>query len=434
MIPESLVSPFARRACQRHLHFGTPRGDIQVPAPNPDRRYMLYLHVPFCVALCPFCSFHRVEFKEDRARLYFDALREEIKTATSAGFRFHELYVGGGTPTVLPGELEQTILMVRELHPLRSVSVETHPADLDDSCVARLTSAGVTRLSIGVQSFDDRLLGEMGRLDKYGNGAQIRERLQGLAGVFDTLNVDMIFNFPDQSEASLLKDLDVLVDDVRPDQVSWYPLMTATTTRRAMEENLGAVSHKREGKLYRMLTRRLLAAGYQRSSAWNFDRRSGVLDEYIIDQDEYLGLGSGAFSYVRGVLYASTFSINHYIERARGGRTGIVRKRTLNLRDQMLYYLLTRLFSGSIDLDAAEERFAGRFYRTLFPELTGLRLIGAVTKDRRQLRLSERGFYLWLVLMREFFSGVNNFREEMRLNIPAERTVIAPTPATRKGG
>lgn len=421
MLSESLFSRFARRTSQRHLHFGRSRSDLELPAPVPGREYLLYLHIPFCIALCPFCSFHRVEFKEDRARAYFDALRREIRTATGAGFRFRELYVGGGTPTILPRQLEETILLVRELHPINGVSVETHPADLDDEHIALLQSAGVNRLSIGVQSFDDRLLREMGRLDKYGTGTEVRQRLQRLLGVFDTLNVDMIFNFPDQPEASLLTDLDILGNDVKPDQVSYYPLMTATSTRRMMEKKLGKVSHDREHALYRLIAGRMLDAGYHRSSAWNFDRHSRLIDEYIINQDEYLGLGSGSFSYVGGTMYASTFSINHYVDRAMAGKSAIVRQREMSRRDQMLYYLLTRLFSGSIDLAAADDHFDGRFRRTLAPELAGLRLIRAAVKDADRLRLTERGYYLWVVLMREFFSGVNNFREEMRLNIRAER-------------
>ncbi len=406
-----------------------------MPEPDPDRQYLLYLHIPFCVALCPFCSFHRVEFREDRARDYFDALRQEIEGATRAGFRFRELYVGGGTPTILPQQLKDTILHVRELHPIKGVSVETHPADLDDSCIALLASAGVNRLSVGVQSFDDHLLQEMGRLEKYGNGAEIRQRLRSLAGVFDTLNLDMIFNFPDQSREVLLADLDdALTNDVKPDQVSWYPLMTASSTRKAMQKQLGPVNYKREKALYELITREMLEAGYHRSSAWNFDRRSELIDEYIVNQDEYLGLGSGAFSYLGGNMYASTFSINHYIGRARRGQSGMTRRREMSQRDQMLYYLLTRLFSGSIDLDAAEERFAGRFERRLFPVLTGLRLVGAVVRKDRHLRLTERGYYLWVILMREFFSGVNNLREEMRLNISSERDIVATVEAIEKGG
>jgi len=121
--------------------------------------------------------FFRVEFKEDRALTYFDALRKEIQIATDVGYCFDELYIGGGTPTVMPEQLIETIRFVTERHPVASISTETNPDDLDDEFLPELKVAGVRRLSVGVQSFDDNLLREMGRLEKYGNGVQIRQRL-----------------------------------------------------------------------------------------------------------------------------------------------------------------------------------------------------------------------------------------------------------------
>lgn len=425
MIPESFFSRIEQKLGRRYLRFGNSNSSDSAPLPDPNTQYLLYLHIPFCVVLCPFCSFHRVEFKKDRALAYFKALRQEIRTATNAGFCFNELYVGGGTPTVMPEQLISTIQLVRELHPIACISTETNPDDLDDDRLPQLGLAGVNRLSVGVQSFDDRLLKEMERFEKYGSGEQIRQRLHRVAGLFETLNVDMIFNFPDQSEDSLTRDLEMLTNDVKPDQVSFYPLMTSNSTRRPMQRKLGDVSHKREKKLYQLISQHMRASGYHRASAWCFSRQPSMIDEYIVTQDEYLGLGSGAFSYVSGQFYASTFSINHYIDRALDGQIAIIKNRVMSARDQMRYYLLTRLFAGSMDLDRAEQRFAGRFSRTLFPELTCLRLIGAVTRHHRHLQLTERGFYLWVVLMREFFSGVNNLREEMRHNISAEHSISA---------
>ena len=128
--------------------------------------------------LCPFCSFHRVEFREDRASAYFKALRAEIRLVSELGYRFSEVYVGGGTPTVLPDELAKTLTLVRDLHPVGAMSAETNPLDLDVDTMKDLQSAGLTRLSVGVQSFDDGLLREMERYDKYGSGDQVRAHRQ----------------------------------------------------------------------------------------------------------------------------------------------------------------------------------------------------------------------------------------------------------------
>ena len=128
-----------------------------------------------------------------------------------------------------------------------------------------------------------------------------------------------------------------------------------------------------------------LGNGYQRSSAWCFSRKAGMFDEYIVEHDEYLGLGSGAFSYLAGSLFASTFSIEHYLDLVDGGATGTVRRRDLSERDEMRYYLLIKLFGGTLDLAAAEARFDGRFQRTLWPELAqecASALLGCVSSLR----------------------------------------------------
>jgi coproporphyrinogen III oxidase-like Fe-S oxidoreductase len=425
-----LIDGILRRANRRVLDFSAAEEKPTLPPPDPRQHYLLYLHSPYCRVLCPVCSFHRVRFRRDRTQPYFESLRREIRCVSEAGYVFDELYVGGGTPTVLPEELAQTIGTVRELHPVQAVSVETNPDDLEKGGIRRLGDVGVNRVSVGVQSFDDALLAEMQRLEPYGSGAVIARRLKKAQGSFDTLNVDMIFNFPHQTEESLDRDLDILISDIGADQVSWYPLMTASSTRRAMLEDMGRVDYSRERRLYECIVTRMSDAGYSRVSAWCFSRKPGLVDEYIVDHDEYVGLGSGAFSYLQGSLYASTFSLNHYGRLVASGRTGLTLRRKMSERDRMRYYLLMRLFAGSLNLDDAQEKFDGRFRNQLRPELAALRLFGVTKADGATLRLTERGYYLWVMMMRDFFSSVSDLRDEMRQHIPDERAVIGDQPGT----
>jgi len=410
------------------MSFADSAATVDLPAADPEKQYLLYLHIPFCVVLCPFCSFHRVQFREDRARQYFAALRAEIRQATEAGFRFNEVYIGGGTPTVLPDELIATVGLVRELHPVIRISVETNPDDLNDERLPQLRDVGVNRLSVGVQSFDDTLLREMQRYDKYGSGEQIKQRLIRVKGEFETLNVDMIFNFPHQTETSLEADLQTLTAGINADQVSFYPLMSAGSTAKSMSKEMGEVDYGREKALYELIVMRMLDAGYRRSSAWCFSQNNSMIDEYITQQDEYLGLGSGAFSFLQGSIYASTFSINHYLTLIETGRTGIVRQRSVGRVDHMRYFMMMRLFSGSLSLLEAESLFGGEFRQSLHAELLGLSLIGAIDIDAQEIRLTEHGYYVWVIMMREFFTGVNNLRDEMRLNIHNETDLLPAYP------
>jgi coproporphyrinogen III oxidase-like Fe-S oxidoreductase len=223
--------------------------EAEVMPAAPERACQLYVHVPFCEVLCPFCSFHRVRYNAAKTARYFAALRREIRHYHDAGFRFSDVYVGGGTPTVSPAELLATIELIRAVSPVQTISIETNPNHLEPEVLARYRDAGVTRFSVGVQSFDDGLLAGMERLEKYGSGALIRERLAGIRGLFPTLNVDMIFNLPGQTLGMLDRDIDALLElDV--DQVSFYPLMTASTARHKMQKTMGEADESLRHAMY----------------------------------------------------------------------------------------------------------------------------------------------------------------------------------------
>ena len=150
---------------------GIPR----VPQPGDARPRLLYLHIPFCERLCPYCSFHRITFKEPLTRKYFQALRREIRIYHEKGYQFEGIYAGGGTPTVLIDELAETLNLSRELFPIRDISVETNPNHLTEKNIDVLRQCGVKRLSVGVQTYNDEMLKNMGGLTKievYNYGSQ----------------------------------------------------------------------------------------------------------------------------------------------------------------------------------------------------------------------------------------------------------------------
>jgi coproporphyrinogen III oxidase-like Fe-S oxidoreductase len=378
----------------------------------------LYVHVPFCETLCPFCSFHRVRVNPAKTQRYFDALRREIGLYHDAGFRFADVYVGGGTPTVDPDRLIGLLDAVRAASPVRAISIETNPNHLQPEVLQRYRAAGVTRLSVGVQSFDDSLLQRMERHEKYGSGAQIGQRLAAAQGIFPTLNVDMIFNLPGQTMAMLDNDLERLLA-LGVDQVSFYPLMIARSARHAMARSMGLADERLRHPMYERILDRLLPS-YRAASAWCFSRVAGMFDEYIIDQDDYVGVGSGAFSYIGGAMMSTTFSLAHYCRRIESGRSGITQRRALSRRERLRYDMLMRLFGGELRHDDMRRRWGRAFALQLAPELAAMRLLGATRHDTDAIRLTHRGMYCWVLMMAEFFNAVNNVREQMREHVRAE--------------
>ncbi|MFC1993603.1 radical SAM protein [Chloroflexota bacterium] len=156
----------------------------------------LYIHIPFCRTLCPFCCFNRYLFKEDKARQYFKNLKKELSLYIQRGFKFSSFYFGGGTPTVLMDELLGFIDYLKENFEVKEISLETTPREVTKENIELLKAAGINRLSIGVQSFDNDILQATGRMTY--TGEEAKEKLLMAQGNFDTLNVDLIFNFPSQ--------------------------------------------------------------------------------------------------------------------------------------------------------------------------------------------------------------------------------------------
>jgi coproporphyrinogen III oxidase-like Fe-S oxidoreductase len=427
MLTHDLLARLARRQILRSMHFEPEPVRGRVPPTHPEP-LQLYIHVPFCRVLCPFCSFHRVRFRELKARRYFAALGRELELYRDTGFRFDSVYVGGGTPTVMPEVLAEILQLCRETWSIADVSVETNPDDLREAVLAELEGAGVTRLSVGVQSFDDRLLKAMGRYEKYGSGAEIRARLKAALGRFRTLNADMIFNLPGQERASLERDLEILVDGIGIDQMSFYPLMAAASTARRMRREMGGLAGSREREFYELI-RAHTAGAYQPSSAWCFARGADQVDEYIVHRPDYVGVGSGAMSYVDGVVYANTFSLHLYHRRLELGESPITRVRHLSLPEQMRYDFLMQLFGLTLDRGYLARRYGPRFYRELGKEIALMRALGALILEPERVRLTERGMYYWVVLMREFFTAVNNFRDQMRHSVRAEMRLTHGTQA-----
>ncbi|MHB8088455.1 MAG: radical SAM protein, partial [Anaerolineaceae bacterium] len=187
-----------------------PNEDLTLPPPVSRHNYTLYMHVPFCESLCPYCSFNRFLYEGKKAVDYFAALREEMRMVANLGYDFKTLYIGGGTPTINIEELVKTIDLARELFDIHEVSCETNPNHLVPEYVEQLKDR-VQRLSVGVQSFNTDLLQQMNRLEKFGDGEKILERIRYAAPYFESLNVDMIFNFPNQTLEMLNADLDVIL-------------------------------------------------------------------------------------------------------------------------------------------------------------------------------------------------------------------------------
>jgi len=371
-------------------------------------RVSLYIHIPFCKTLCPFCCFNRYLFNEEQARAYFRDLRTEVDMYAALGFKFNDFYFGGGTPTVLMDELSGFIDHLGSKFDIKRISLETTPRQLTPETIDQLKHLGVNRLSIGVQSFDNSLLKAMGRT--LFKGEDSIDKLKLAQGKFDTVNVDLMFNFPTQTLEQFRSDLRIF-KDLGSDQATFYPLMPSPHKLDALTKKFHRVDTSLESQFYEIILQELLDSGYKASTAWCFSRGDLMIDEYIIDYDDYIGAGAGSVSFLGGDFLVNSFSLDGYHKLIAEGQLPIVRTRRLSAIEQYRYYMLTRLFGMSLNTLQFRRRFDSDIHTRLWAELLFFKTAAITQEKNGVISVTRRGMYPVGTMMKEFFAALNTLRE-----------------------
>ncbi|MBC8470911.1 MAG: coproporphyrinogen III oxidase family protein [Planctomycetes bacterium] len=408
MLIERFLRYCATRTTQHYLDF--KQGLSCTPLlPEKSKKYLLYIHIPFCEQLCPYCSFVRIQFEPVLAARYFEVLKKEIKTYFSLGYQFDSIYVGGGTPTIWPEKLVEILSLAKSLWPIRQISTEANPDHLVPDILQKLKDVGVNRLSVGVQSFSDNILTSVNRSKQCGSSEDIKQRLASIKGMFDTLNVDMIFNFPNQTMEMLAEDVKTL-KALNVDQVTYYPLMTSNCKQKEIEEECGKGHSLYERQAYDYIVDQLTGQ-YRCESVWCFSKQAGSIDEYIVSHDEYIGVGPGSWGYINGAMYHNTFSVQDYIQRVESAQSPITACRDFSKRHRMRYMFMLALIAGSLSLSDIKNKVGNHFWLFLGGELLFLLLMGALVVRDGKLVLTRRGRYYWVILMGTLFSVVGDYRD-----------------------
>jgi len=397
-----------RRGGQEFLHLSEEIPASQVKAtPGKEDRASLYIHIPFCRTLCPFCCFNRYLFAEDKARRYFKSLKKEVALYKERGFRPSSLYFGGGTPTILMDELGEFIAYLKQSFAIKEISLETTHREINPTTIEQLKQAGINRLSIGVQSFDDAISKSMGRA--WSSGKEAKEKLLMAEGQFDTVNADFLFNFPGQTLKQFEADV-LAFKEMKLDQATFYPLMPSPHKMSALERRFKFVDTSHEKDFYDILLRELYDGGYRASTAWCFSRGERMIDEYVIEFDDYVGVGAGSVGFLEGNFYVNTFSLEKYDRLIEEGQLPIVRWKKLSERENLRYYLLTKLFGMAVDPAQFGRRFGADIHHKLGMEMAFFKTFGLVKEDGL-IRVTRRGMYPVSSMMKEFFAALNGLRE-----------------------
>jgi oxygen-independent coproporphyrinogen-3 oxidase len=360
----------------------------------------LYIHVPFCAAICNYCNFNRGLFDADVKTHYVAALLKEIR-AVGDGSPADTIFFGGGTPSLLePGEIGAILQACRRsfaVAPGAEITLEANPETVTAERMAGFRAAGINRVSFGVQSFRDD---ELQRLSRLHSAARAREAF-GLArqAGFDNISLDLMMWLPQQSLADWLTSVDALIE-VGPEHASLYLLEIYPNAplRDAMARAQWSVAPDDDAaEMYLEAMRRLDDAGYRQYEISNVarpGRESRHNLKYWTD-GAWLGFGPGAHSTRDGVRWRTVSATAEYISTVEAGGQPVAERRILSRQDALEEALFTRLrLAAGIDLELVQSHYGVDVWREFGAELQTFVEAGLLIYDGDALRLTRAGMLL----------------------------------------
>ena len=369
------------------------------------REMELYVHIPFCVQKCSYCDFLSMPAEDEVKKEYVSRLKEEIRQMSEKypGRMVKSVFFGGGTPSILPGSAIVKIMdCIREHFQIREdgeITIECNPGTLDVSRLTQYKRAGINRLSLGLQSADDRELKLLGRIHTYEDFLKSFDCARKCG--FDNINVDVMSGLPTQKLKSWEQTLKK-VTGLKPEHISAYGLIIEEgtpfwkiygydeETRQKGGQPLFLPSEEEERQMYAFTEAYLAKKGYERYEISNYAKPGCqcVHNRGYWDRSDYLGLGLGASSMMDNCRFSNTGSMDAYLK----GQTLEGEVYRLSRREQMEEYMFLgmRMMEGISRAD-----FLKQFQVTVdfvyADVLKNLKQEGLILDEEGRIRLTDRG-------------------------------------------
>ena len=352
----------------------------------------VYVHIPFCKQKCLYCDFNSFDNKEDLIEKYFGALIKEIKLYKIDN-ELETIYIGGGTPS-FPNEkyIEE---LLSNLPKAKEITLELNPGTITESKLLKYKEIGINRLSIGLQAIQDSILKEIGRIHTFKEFDEVFSLARKVG--FDNINVDLMHGLPNQKLTDFKESVDYLVK-LNPEHISCYSLILHDNIFKNLPED------EEEREMYYYAKNELTKNGYEHYEISNFAKAGKKSNHNLVywNQEEYIGVGAGASSYMDNKRYTNIGGIEEYIERINNNESVNIIEEEQTKEDKLKEYIILqlRLIKG-LNIEKTNKKFNIDFlslYEKQIKKLKDLKLI----KVEESIYLTDKGLDLANIVWEEF--------------------------------
>lgn len=349
----------------------------------------LYVHLPFCKSICSFCPYCKVIYDEELCNKYIDALIKEIHMVGSQNEAKKEvtsLYFGGGTPALASNRIKEIIDAINEHFIItEGIGLELHPDNVEENTLQILKDAGVTKISIGIQSFGEKFQKILGR--KAVDTERLKANLTKVS--FETVSMDLIFALPSQTYEDLQKDIEMAVD-IGANHVAIYPFIDFTFTKSTVP----AMAKNEKRILLDRITNYCLDKGYERNSIWTFSTKPNK-SYSSMTRENFLGFGCSATTLLKEQFKINTFSVEEYIKRIVNNTLPTSLTIRFTRRQRMVYWLFWTAYSTSVDSEDFAHFFGVKLNKMYGMELKLAKLLGFVSEDNGIYKMTLKGAFYY---------------------------------------
>ena len=349
----------------------------------------LYVHIPFCRKVCDFCPYCKVVYEKEKCNRYIDALLQEIHmvgTQSTEKKQVTSLYFGGGTPALAADRLKEIIETIeRYFHITEGIGLELHPDNVTIPMLQKLKEAGVTKISIGIQSFQEKYQTILGRekVDIFAMAAALSQV------PFETVSMDFIFALPGQTDEDLKADIRLAFAN-GANHIAIYPFIDFSFT----SSDVPVMGKKEKRKLMDDITKYCEDMGYHRDSIWTFSHTKTARYSSMT-RDNFLGFGCSATTLLQKQFKINTFSIEEYCKRINNEKLPTSLTLRFSLRQRMVYYLFWTAYSTRVDEKAFETFFGVPLKKMYGMEMFLAKCLGFLTEKDGVYSMTKKGAFYY---------------------------------------
>lgn len=380
----------------------------------------IYVHIPFCIRKCYYCDFVSFTNQEENIEKYIEAVIKEIESYELEEYNVTTIYIGGGTPSSIESRYIEKILHKIKEKIINNetkfndieITIEINPGTIDRKKLQDYEEMGINRLSIGLQSTNNEILKNIGRIHTY------EEFLEGYILArsigFDNINVDLMIGLPNQT-IEKIKDSVEKVINLEPEHISVYSLIVEEGTKIENLLNMNKITlpkEELERNMYWYVKNKLELNGYIHYEISNFAKENKQSKHNVNcwEQKEYIGIGTAAYSYLNNIRYGNTSNIQKYIETQDFKSKKELEKNKIRIIDEVQtledkkkeYMLLSLRKIEGVSIKKFKEKYVENpifLYRKQLEKLVNENLL---TIDGDNIKLTNKGLDLANLVWEEF--------------------------------